>query len=571
MTAGMALARALHQVGGSDALDAITHIGGNSGGSFFNNQFLYSADFFKNVTDADLPLDALVTDWLKQHVAALQGLMDKKGPLEKEFGEVGLAAHSEPGVGCAALNPIQHSIFNGLSKAAKYPLRWLPLVAAAVLKNSLGEKAGELTYADMNRTLSGAALVSQITLPPDAWTTHNDKTKHTDILTLHAAMKDGSSVDLAKEARALPVAFVSAGRERHGWFYDPDIVNLTVAPKCPYTGVFSKKKCGQPPYTPSQQSSLPLPEHPLIAEVTAASGGSTGFAGSPTVYGTIAKKFVAAVEHGLGHLLGPILSEVVDCWPYGAQVLSPPMMRPKTTVAESEANVPYRYMDGGYAENTALPMTLAAAQRDCKAGLLDCKEPIRLIMVNDGNISSHHTGFGTVQAKDPLRSLFADPDTPVGTFVPGMFGSIQVPVQTVFAEQFPAASEWVQYNDFPSKRRVGPLLSPLKHKWVDESIKSMMWSGTVTTVENKHFGVTAGQKVQLLVFSLEIPGVIWPGLGDPAQTEIVSPGHLRIADGAVMKDADLIAGHAPMAKAQAEAFVPVLKKFLTPAARSVYV
>lgn len=86
----------------------------------------------------------------------------------------------------------------------------------------------------------------------------------------------------------------------------------------------------------------------------------------------------------------------------------------------------------------------------------------------------------------------------------------------------------------------------------------------LTTVENKHFGVKAGQKVHLLVFSLEIPGIIFPGLGDPEQTQLVSPGHLRIADGAVMQDADLIAGHAPMAKSQANAVVPVLEAFLNP-------
>jgi len=185
---------------------------------------------------------------------------------------------------------------------------------------------------------------------------------------------------------------------------------------------------------------------------------------------------------------------------------------------------------------------------------------MQLIIVNDGNISSHHTGFGTVSAKDPLRSLFSDPSAPVGTFVPGMVNSIKVPVQSVFAEPFPDVSEWKQYNEFPSKRRLGLF----KGQWVEQNIKSMTWSGIVTTVDNKHFGVTGGQKVHLLIFSLEIPGIIWPGLGDPAQTELVSPGHLRIADGAVMEDADLISGHAPMAKAQAKAFGPVLEQFLNP-------
>lgn len=143
-----------------------------------------------------------------------------------------------------------------------------------------------------------------------------------------------------------------------------------------------------------------------------------------------------------------------------------------------------------------------------------------------------------------------------------MVDTVMVPVQTIFAEPFPAVSEWKQYNEFPSKRKAH-LLS-MKSEWVEQNIKSMYWSGFLTTVENVHFGVKGGQKVHLLVFSLEIPGVIWPGLGDPEQTQLVSPGHLRLADGAVMQDADLIAGHAPMAKAQTKAVAPVLESFLNP-------
>jgi len=557
MTGGMALARALRHLNGKDELSSVTHIGGNSGGSFFGNQFMHSKAFFDNVTDASLPLDTVVTDWLATHVAALQGLMVKNGPLQKEFGSIALdKAESQ----CGLLNIAQmDAVFPLLSKAAKYPLRWLPLVAAAVLKNSIGDKAASATYADLNHTLPGVSLVSQITLPPNAWTSYNEDAKHTNIASLHATMKDGSTVSFADESRALPIAFVSEGPEKHGWLYNSDIANLSMVHECPYKG-WSASKCKSAPYMPAEKVPFPLPEHPLVAEVTAASGGSTGFAGSPSVYGSIAAKFLKAVTKGAGVLLKPLLEKVVDCWPYGSEVLSPPMMRPQTTVAQAETDAPYRYLDGGYAENTALPMTLAKAQRDCEAGVLDCTAPIQLILVNDGNISSHHTGFGTVSSRDPLRSLFSDPEVPVGTFVDGMAGSVKVPVQSVFAEPFPAISEWKQYNEFPSKRKLGLF----GKTWVQQNIKSMAWSGVLTTVENPHFGVKAGQKVHLLVFSLEIPGIIFPGLGDPDQTQLASPGHLRIADGAVMEDADLIAGHAPMAKAQANAMVPVLEEFLHP-------
>lgn len=238
------------------------------------------------------------------------------------------------------------------------------------------------------------------------------------------------------------------------------------------------------------------------------------------------------------------------------------MIRDGTSIAEAENNVIFRFLDGGYAENTALPMTLAKAQSDCEAGKLDCTQPIRLIMVNDGNITTNTTGPSCCRAKDPLKSLFMDPATPVGSFVPSMMDFMKVPVPTIFAEPFPAFHEWKQYNEFPSKRKVHIFGS--KRDWVQDNIKSKYWSGMLTTVENKHFGVKGGQKVELLVFSLEIPGIIWPGLFDPDQTELVSPGHLRQADGAVGEDYDLIAGHAPMAKSQAKAVVPVLESFLYP-------
>jgi hypothetical protein len=565
----MAAARALHNLNGKSKLGEVTHLGGNSGGSFFTNQFLFSKGFFDNVTDAAIPLDVVVTDWLATHVAALRGLMEKNGPLQKEFGSIGLL---KPENGCAGLNFLQMDlVFPALSKAAKFPLRWLPLVAAAVLKHSLGEQlpAGSTTYADVNSTLPGVTMVSQVALPPDAWTSHNQAIGHTNISSLYAKLKNGSIVDFAASGRAVPAAFVTGGPGKHGWEYSTDIESLLIAPKCPFKHDPIFKRCSKPPYEPVEFAPLPLPPNPLIAEVVAASGGATGFAASPSAYGSVAHKFEKYVTKGLGILTKPVWDKVISCWPYGAQILSPPMLPPHSSVAESEDNVPYRYMDGGYAENTALPMTLAKVQQDCKGGVLDCSEPIRLILVNDGNISTNHTGPSCCTAKDPLKSLFHDPSRPVGSYVNGMVSTVQVPVQTVFAEEFPDVSDWKQYNEFPSKRKVHPL-NPASHEWVQENIKSMTWSGILTTVDNQQFGVSGGQKVHLLIFSLEVPGIIWPGLFDPDQTELVSPGHLRLADGAVMKDADLIAGHAPMAKAQAEAVVPVLEEFFA-AGRVVYV
>ena len=36
--------------------------------------------------------------------------------------------------------------------------------------------------------------------------------------------------------------------------------------------------------------------------------------------------------------------------------------------------------------------------------------------------------------------------------------------------------------------------------------------GTTDDDRDRYYGVAAGSKIRLLVFSLDIPGVIWPGL-----------------------------------------------------------
>merc|ERR1712216_160843 len=257
---------------------------------------------------------------------------------------------------------------------------------------------------------------------------------------------------------------------------------------------------------------LPLPENPLLAEVTAASGCATGFAASPTVYGTISKKFVKIVtDNPFLWILKPLFHNIEACWPYGSQILGVPMTGADVSVANAEQTAPFRYLDGGYAENTALPLTLAKAQRDCKAGLLQCKKPIKAILVNDGNHTAEHTGFGEMKAMDPLRALFSSSGRQPGTWVEGMLTTVKVPSQTIFKESYPAESEWKPYNRVPHIQTKG--IGPLAKK-VPLNVTSYYYSGLFTTVENKFYGIEAGHRVHLLVLSLDIPGFIWPALGD---------------------------------------------------------
>lgn len=608
LTSGMAVARALKHLKGGDALSELTHLGGNSGGSWFNNLFLHSESFFQKVTDESLPMDKLVSDWIHQHLDIMTA--EVNGSLAEEFGRVDLQEpQSSSGAFCDVANPVIRDVFKAVRNSQQLPERLLPLMAGPVLKEGFGDKsAATATFEDFNHTLPGCTQISVTALPPDAWTNFNADAGNIDANQLHALMKDGSTIDMADHDISLPVAFVSDGPNKHHWFYNEDIDELQISPMCPYK---KKKKCKQSPYSPPEMSPLPLPEHPTIAEVMVASGSATCFASSPTIWNHMASEFNDwAMDGGLAMLckhiptLGPISKLIADilkpvcdllldlgdlafkpvmkkfltdfekCWPFGAQSLASPMMKEGVSVAQAEeAGVPFRYCDGAYADNTALPMTLAKVQRDCEQGLYDCSEPVKMILINHGNISMEFQGpkkgllnWGEFNwtNKPPLRALFADPTRPpsstdVDTFVKGIMTTVNTPSQTVFEEVFPEKPEWSEYLTLDVKQK-----SCRDCNWVDEPIRSLKWDGVLTTVENKWYGVKAGMKVDLLVFSLELPSPIWPEMFNEDAKKWASPGLILFGFGGAVDGRDSVAGHPVYAKAQLEAAAPVLERFLYP-------
>jgi hypothetical protein len=602
-TSGMAVARALkHMSGGRDALSEVTHLGGNSGGSWFNNLFLHSQSFFDRVVDESIPMDKLVEDWLHVHLETMAA--EVNGSLT-EFGRVDLQEPQKGGL-CHVFNPVIREVFKLVRNSQQLPERLLPLMAGPVLKEGFGpdKSAATATFEDFNHTLPGCTQISVTALPPDAWTNYNKKAKHIEANQLHAFMKDGSTINFAENglSGSVQVAFVSDGPNKHEWYYgNEDIEQLQISPKCPYTGLH-KRKCKHHPYKPPELSPLPLNPHPTIAEVMVASGSATCFAASPAIWERMSGKFNDWGVHGgmeqwckhiptvLKYILqpvcdlvfevgvGPFLESFEKCWPFGAQSLASPMMKEGVSVAESEeAGVPFRYCDGAYAENTAIPMTLSKVQRDCEQGLYDCSEPIKVILVNHGNVSMDHQGptkglldlqYFNWTNKAPLRSLFAEgrPDHPewvqppsdgVDTFVPGIMDTVNVPSANIFEEVFPEKPEWETYLTMASQEK------HCRHcTWVEKPIQSLKWEGEVTTVDNKWYGIKAGMKVQLLVFSLELPSPIWPQMFNEDAKNWASPGHILFGFGAAVEDRDSMAGHAPYAKAQLEAVKPVLEAFL---------
>lgn len=178
--------------------------------------------------------------------------------------------------------------------------------------------------------------------------------------------------------------------------------------------------------------------------------------------------------------------------------------------------------------------------------------------------------------KAPLRSLFSGgvspkspeqpPSTSIDTFVPGIMTTMNVPSAAIFEETFPEKPEWEEYLTLASQQK-----SCRKCDWVDEPIRSLKWEGTLTTVENKWYGIKAGMKVQLLVFSFELPSPIWPQVFNEDAKTWSLPGHILFGLGGKTAHRESMAGHASYAKAQLEAVKPVLEAFLNGPSETAYV
>lgn len=583
MSGGMAVARNLKNLGGQDRLQDLTHLGGNSGGSWFAFQLLHSKGFYKNVTDPNVPIDTFMNDWLHKHVQAQADFQDPEGELQKEFGGQGpLDPGTEGGMTCAAYSETQYKVILPiLSNIMKYPPRWLGWSAGVIAKQAIPDKHfNTATFDDLDSNLPEVTQIVQTFLPPDAWTKYNLDASHSEVNQLHATMKNGSDYDYAKLGQGLPLAFVSGPSGARSWLYNEDIKTLEVVTKCPYDN--NETACQQAPYNGSKRP-LKLSTNPLVAEIVASSGGWAGFMASPTAWYTIAQKIIDVIFSGLKYPLHPIAQSAIDCWPFGAQVMAPPVVveSDNRSVMNAEENTPMRYFDGVYADNTALPMTIAAIQRDCDTGKFDCSEPIKVILVNDGNISALTQGPPQYDSAslDSLRALFTDSKRKVGEYTDGFLKMTKVPVQTIFSESFPEEPEWKVYNNFPSKYSTWSIINPMEwhdnSTWTEKPILSKYYTRTLTTVDNKHYAVKGGMQIELLVFSLQFPGAFWPGVNDPDQRVVTRPGHLVMGDGAMYdKDvyADLIDGHAPMVKMQVGAMTPVLDAFFkSDGASKVYV
>jgi len=222
---------------------------------------------------------------------------------------------------------------------------------------------------------------------------------------------------------------------------------------------------------------------------------------------------------------------------------------------ESPWEPPYRAIDGGYTDNSAMAMTIANFIADCETGYqpLDCSAKtldIILVNYNDKNMG--------------IQCFFRDSTgcAAVGEMMPSpLFEGVSVPSKEIFEETYP--SEWTPYA---SKEGIleafaetlsealtpdqSQLLDAERSKINDSYVVSSYHSGTFTTIDNPTYGVKKGYKVRALMFMMNLPMSVDPIVLPPDPNM-----HLFL-------ELKFMSLYAPIASAQARGAQPLISKWL---------
>ena len=436
MTGSMAIARALAVAPGGSLWPQVTHLASGSGGSWFSSQLCFGERFYHNITRNDTSVYDLVKNWGAAYsLRLLAELANGTGTPRPLHGR------------CHLVDGALDSIASWAFDHTKLPsAQWEPFTATILRGNvdALGGSDAPRRYG-VRSGLRTATLLQMLSLPPDTYLTEPDGTlRSVDLLV------DGAPIEYA-----VPLGFAADASGHLEWSHHVHAhVNLSVAGDVDGGGAQA-----------GARAPLPLPSDPTVATVTAGSSAAMGAIASFAMVDQITPRLLRWA--------------VRDCLKdTGLESLAVP-----TDGAAAAAAFPtYRFLDGGYTDNSAVAMALARMQRDCADGhgsgpapsgtALDCDAVPSLVIVD-------HDSRGSMEDFSSQRLFRPPAGTPTINHWSAPDPKLLAPRATVFNATFPDASQFAHY---PGTAGGTP---------------SQFWNGTVLTADNPWYGVRGGQRVRV--------------------------------------------------------------------------
>ena len=383
------------------------------------------------------------------------------------------------------------------------------------------------TYSQERKGLSGeVTFVQQVAMPPDQYQNTSD-VKGRVTLDVKFPNRLMTTKWKAEPTIAFPIAHYSTGckvsggcQVRHGWMHHKDVeMTLTVSD----TG---------DPHKDGHKAPVVLPQDPKVLDIVASSSAAMGFLTSPTLIrslfrGMDAIKVDANVE-AFGVFYDHCLAKT-----FNTMGIAQPSM-PLPTHPQSK----FRFIDGGFVENTALAATIGKVAADHPSDTYLGK----FIHWDLDKTFGQNRVMALFDVKDckndnslPYAEASANCDITAPCNIQGEFctnslaygqhnaNGIGRPVSRIFNEPFPQESEWTECMPSPAEpKTILPLtLCLCSLTW--SSVRSLscgadafyngpidarysyQWSGRVTTMKNDFYNVPAGKELDILIFSLNQP------------------------------------------------------------------
>ena len=429
------------------------------------------------------------------------------------------------------------------------------LLTEVILSPSIGDDFGTKTYAELDRNgmPGNITFVQQVAMPPNAWTGAVGEGLVAD-LNVQFTDKEFESRWKSHGTMALPIAHYST-KSTSGWMMNEDIKSLSVTVHKESSFSTDTRKDDRKDDCDTDRnlytSEIHLPIAPTVLEVTASSSGAGGFVASPALFRN--QNFMRFETRVADWLTKCTATTLVD--------LSIPQRGMVDDEVSNAATPTYRFIDGGFVENTALASTI---------GRLHADNP------NEDHLGSFiHFDLDTPfyggeanELKCRVAALFSMDNTPEegvcntakelctdsDAFGQKNAQNIGRPVSTIFENMWPEAwpdnlGEWTEYAAHEECRITSTDGSTPP---ACTTISSYYWKGTMTTIENKWYGVPAGLKLELLVFAYN----------EPTSTILVGDNKAGDTGTGVGGRSMWEKVYGPIAKEQAEGAEKVIKDFL---------